>query len=118
MTITSTDGSGCLTFVFTSDSSLTREGWEATVACTPLSLEDYGLTGFTYFPNPVNNVLSLRGAKEINNIAIYNMLGQEVLRTAPNAVNTDVDMSNLQAGAYFVKVTIGNATKTVKVIKN
>ncbi|MCL6275287.1 right-handed parallel beta-helix repeat-containing protein [Muricauda sp. 2012CJ35-5] len=32
-TITSTDGSGCLTFRFTSDFSVTNNGWEATVSC-------------------------------------------------------------------------------------
>ncbi len=117
MTITSTDGSGCLTFVFTSDGSVNREGWEATVGCAPLGLEDYGLTGFTYFPNPVNNTLSLRGVKDIQNVAVYNMLGQEVLRTVPNSVNSDVDMSGLQSGTYFVKVMIENTTKTIKVIK-
>ncbi|WP_417290090.1 choice-of-anchor J domain-containing protein [Corallibacter sp.] len=118
MTISSTDASGCLTFVFTSDGSVTREGWEATVGCAPLSLDDFGLTGFTYFPNPVNNTLSLRGVKEIQNVAVYNMLGQEVLRTAPNAIDHDLDMSGLQTGAYFVKVSIGNSTKTVRIIKN
>ncbi|WP_417855133.1 T9SS type A sorting domain-containing protein [Xanthomarina gelatinilytica] len=117
MTISSTDASGCLTFVFTSDSGVNREGWEATVGCAPLSLEDYGLTGFTYFPNPVNNTLSLRGVKDIQNVAVYNMLGQEVLRTAPNTVDSDLDMSGLQSGTYFVKVMIENTTKTIKVIK-
>ncbi len=33
MTITSTDPSGCITFVFTSDGSVTRSGWEAVVSC-------------------------------------------------------------------------------------
>jgi hypothetical protein len=93
--------------------------FELTVTCTPLSIEDYenGLS-FNYYPNPVNNTLALKAQKDIENVSVYNMLGQEVLRTAPNAVNTEVNMSALQTGAYFVKVTIGNATETVKVIKN
>ncbi|WP_404824759.1 T9SS type A sorting domain-containing protein, partial [Oceanihabitans sediminis] len=33
-------------------------------------------------------------------------------------VNTEVNMSALGTGAYFVKVTIGNATETVRIIKN
>ena len=74
-------------------------------------------TAFSYYPNPVNNTLSLRGVKDIQNVAVYNMLGQEVLRTAPNTVNSDVDMSGLQSGTYFVKVMIENATKTIKIIK-
>lgn len=73
---------------------------------------------FTYYPNPVNNNLTLSAQKEINNVSVYNMVGQEVFRNVPNAMTEVVDMSSLQAGAYFVKVTIGNATKTIKVIKN
>jgi len=34
-TFTSTATSGCLTFVFTSDISATRDGWEANVTCAP-----------------------------------------------------------------------------------
>ena len=84
---------------------------------TSLSVADNTFESFNYYPNPVNDNLTLKAQKDIENIAVYNMLGQEVLRTAPNAVNTEVNMSALQAGAYFVKVTIGDATETVKVIK-
>ncbi|MBU2940615.1 T9SS type A sorting domain-containing protein [Lacinutrix sp. C3R15] len=116
--ITSSDASGCLTFTFTSDGSTQLAGWEATVSCASLSSQDIEFNNlFSYYPNPVNDNLTLTAQKDIENIAVYNMLGQEVLRTAPNAVNTEVNMSALQAGAYFVKVTIGNATETVKVIK-
>lgn len=73
---------------------------------------------FTYYPNPVNNNLTLSAQKEINNVSVYNMVGQEVHRSMPNTLTDVVDMSGLQAGAYFVKVTVGNAIKTVKVIKN
>ncbi|WGD34792.1 T9SS type A sorting domain-containing protein [Olleya sp. YS] len=72
---------------------------------------------FSYYPNPVNDNLTLKAQKEINNVSVYNMLGQEVYRNAPNSVNNTVDMSNLQSGAYFVKVTIENVTETIKVIK-
>ncbi|MFL0354425.1 choice-of-anchor J domain-containing protein [Xanthomarina sp. GH4-25] len=85
---------------------------------TLLSIQDFNIdSAFTYYPNPVNNSLTLNAQKDIQNVAIYNMLGQEVLRTAPNTVNSEVDMSNLQPGAYFVNVTVENATKTIKVIK-
>ncbi|WP_299441725.1 Calx-beta domain-containing protein [uncultured Aquimarina sp.] len=33
-TIISTDPSGCLTFIFTSDGSVTGNGWQATISCT------------------------------------------------------------------------------------
>lgn len=89
------------------------------VDAVSLSTEDFDKeAAFTYYPNPVNNNLNLSSQKEINNVSVYNMVGQEVYRSTPNTMTDVVDMSGLQAGAYFVKVTVGNATKTVKVIKN
>ena len=73
---------------------------------------------FSYYPNPVNDNLTLKAQKAINNVSVYNMIGQEVYRNAPNTLTNEVNMTSLQAGAYFVKVTIGNVTETVKVIKN
>ncbi|WP_304144663.1 T9SS type A sorting domain-containing protein [Mesoflavibacter zeaxanthinifaciens] len=88
------------------------------VDAVSLSTEDFNQeVAFTYYPNPVNNNLNLSSQKEINNVSVYNMVGQEVYRSTPNTMTDVVDMSGLQAGAYFVKVTVGNATKTVKVIK-
>ena len=72
---------------------------------------------FTFYPNPVKNTLTLNAQKTIEQVAMYNMLGQEVLRATPNAVDSDLDMSNLQTGTYFVKVTIANVTQTIRVIK-
>ena len=84
-----------------------------------LSTENFNQeVAFSYYPNPVNNNLTLSAQKEINNVSVYNMVGQEVYRSTPNTMTNVVDMSGLQAGAYFVKVTVGNAIKTVKVIKN
>ncbi|RED38541.1 putative secreted protein (Por secretion system target) [Winogradskyella eximia] len=72
---------------------------------------------FTYYPNPVKNTLTLNAQNTIEQVTMYNMLGQEVLRVTPNTVDSDINMSSLQTGAYFVKVTIGNVTETIRVIK-
>lgn len=72
---------------------------------------------FTYHPNPVKNTLTLNAQNTIDNVTMYNMLGQVVLNAKPNNVDSELDMSNLKSGAYFVKVTIANNTKTIKVIK-
>lgn len=72
---------------------------------------------FTYYPNPVDNMLQLNAQKDIQNVTVFNMLGQEVLRVAPNAIESTVDMSEFSQGAYFVQVTIGDSTETVRIIK-
>jgi hypothetical protein len=89
------------------------------VTSTSLGLEDVNTSSnFTYFPNPVNNVLSIKAQASIDSITVYNMLGQTVVRSTPNTTTTAVDMSGLQTGAYFVQVAINNSIETVRVIKN
>ena len=84
----------------------------------PLGLDDVVVSEFTFFPNPVNNVLSIKAQASIDGITIFNMLGQAVVRSTPNTTDSTVDMSALQTGAYFVQVSINNTLKTVRVIKN
>ncbi|MFC0604522.1 T9SS type A sorting domain-containing protein [Winogradskyella pulchriflava] len=84
---------------------------------TTLGIDDNTFEGFSYYPNPVKNTLTLNAQNTIEDVTMYNMLGQVVLKATPNAINTDVDMSALSNGAYFVQVTIANTTKTVRVIK-
>ncbi|MGB3605744.1 T9SS type A sorting domain-containing protein [Psychroserpens sp.] len=74
-------------------------------------------TSFTYFPNPVKNELVLNAQNNIQNVAVLNMLGQQVLSAQPNTVDSTIDMNGLSQGAYFVKVTIGNTIETIRIIK-
>ena len=72
---------------------------------------------FTYFPNPVKNELTLKAQKNIQNVSVYNMLGQEVLRATPNTLESNLNMNELSQGAYFVQVTINDVTETVRILK-
>lgn len=103
----SVDGYGAATGTF-----------DVEVSDATLSVDSFvNENAFTYFPNPVNDELTLNAQNDIQNVSIYNMLGQEVIRTAPNAVDSVISMSELSQGAYFVQVTIGNVTETVRIIK-
>jgi hypothetical protein len=83
-----------------------------------LSVDDVNNpTAFSYYPNPVKNTLTLNAQNTIENVTMYNMLGQEVLRVKPNAIDSAIDMSNLETGTYFVQVTIASISKTIRVIK-
>jgi hypothetical protein len=118
MMIESTDPSGCLTFVFTSDGSVNREGWQAVVNCNPLSTISFeNGRAFTFYPNPVDNKLTLVAGKRIENVTIYNILGAQILTTSPNSLTKDVDTSALTSGTYFVQVTVEGVTDTIKIIK-
>lgn len=77
----------------------------------------FDMTSFKAYPNPVKNVLNLSYSTEISSVEVYNMLGQKVLTKTLNVVQGQIDMSNLNAGNYMVKVTTEGLTKTIKVVK-
>lgn len=88
------------------------------VSCQTASLDDLSNNLFTYFPNPVNDQLTIRAQKHVDDITVYNMLGQVVLSQQPNGLDCMVDMAQMQTGAYFVQVSIDNSIETVRVLKN
>lgn len=79
--------------------------------------DEFDLSGFTYYPNPVENVLNLSYTNEINSVEVYNLLGQKVLSKVINANSGQVDMALLQSGTYIVKVSSDNKERVIKVIK-
>ena len=88
------------------------------VSDAALSTTSFESNEFEYYPNPVKNTLTFNAQNEIKNISVFNILGQQVLKVAPNALTSNLDMSSLQDGAYFVEVSINGVTETVRVIKN
>ena len=119
MTISSSDASGCLTFIFTSDGSLTRPGFQAMIFCNTLSTTNFSepKADFTYYPNPVTDVLTINSKTDMDSIKVFNLLGQTVKSLNNNTTTAKVDMSDLSQGAYFVKVVSGALTKTMRIIK-
>jgi len=82
-----------------------------------LSTNGNSLQTLSYYPNPVKNVLNLKNASAINSVAIYNTLGQQVLNSAVNTTETNLDLSALSNGIYFVKVQAGESSKTIRIVK-
>lgn len=76
-------------------------------------------TGITFdiraYPNPVLNTLNIETELSINDIVIYNELGQFVLETKSKTIDT----SGLSSGLYFVKVQTdeGTSYRSIKIIK-
>ena len=83
----------------------------------PLSADTFDDTDFSAYPNPVQNILNLTYGKEISKVAVFSLLGQEVIAKTINSIETQIDMSALASGIYLVKVTSDNQVKTIKVVK-
>ena len=87
------------------------------VTSSTLSVEGTVIEGFSLYPNPVNDRLHLTALDNIDELSVYNLLGQEVLRTQPKVLNTQVDMSNLPTGMYVVKVKVGQQLGSYRIVK-
>ncbi|GAB4141296.1 MAG: hypothetical protein Fur0041_16500 [Bacteroidia bacterium] len=80
------------------------------------------LKSVNVYPNPASNMLQIN--LELNNpdqviIEVYNVLGEKVfVNSSENrlAVNQSIDVAAWSAGAYFVRISIGNESMTRKVI--
>jgi hypothetical protein len=82
-----------------------------------LGTNSFDNSNFTFYPNPVKDVLNLSYSKNIDTVQIMNILGQEVSAKSINATQAAIDMSNLPSGTYLVRLTSENQVKTIKVVK-
>ncbi|RRJ90205.1 T9SS C-terminal target domain-containing protein [Flavobacterium macacae] len=82
-----------------------------------LSAPSFNTANFKAYPNPVKDFLNLSYTQDISDVAVFNLLGQQVLARKVNATESQIDMSSLSQGTYLVKVTVGDQVKTVKVMK-
>lgn len=82
-----------------------------------LSAPGFDEDNFRAYPNPVTTTLNLEYGKNISNVGVFNLLGQQVLSKSVSATSTQLDMTPLAAGTYLVKVTVDGAVKTIKVVK-
>ena len=65
----------------------------------------------------VKNELKLSAISKISDVVVYNLLGQEIMKRALNSTNSTLDISNLRAGSYIVKVVIDKTVGTFKIVK-
>ena len=60
-------------------------------------------------PNPTTGLATVKGV-EVKSLVVYNVNGAQVAQSG----NDTVDLSNLAAGIYFIKVNGGEAVRVIK----
>lgn len=69
------------------------------------------------YPNPTKNMLYVKGnINSLSAIKIYSVSGSEIMEL--NKDFTEIDVSQLESGIYFLKLINKEASKTFKVFKN
>ena len=81
-------------------------------------VEENDATAFaTLHPNPTTGLLSITG-KDLRQVEVFNMIGQQVATAQGMGETLHIDISELPAGVYFVRVTDEEGRKCVrKVVK-
>src|SRR5699024_9064609 len=81
------------------------------------SVDNNDFKHFSYYPNPVENVLNLKAGRQIENLSLFNMLGQTLRKARPHSLQTQLDTRGLQSGIYLLKVTIDGTSKSFTIVK-
>lgn len=93
----------------------------STVCQTPAGIQDFDyLNGINLYPNPATSVVNIAVANGDlpDSFTVYNSLGQQVSTIAvKGTANLTVDTSGYSNGIYFIKVSKGNQSKTLKFVK-
>lgn len=84
----------------------------------PASVDAAAIGGLKYYPNPVNQQLRVEAEMTLENVMVYDMMGREILRFAPDTEMAQLDLSTLDAGVYMVTVTSGNNKSSFRIIKD
>ena len=84
---------------------------------TVLSSDSFAISKVKLYPNPTSNVLNIESVGTIQNIAIFNVLGQEVINKTANESLLSLDVSGLNAGVYVIKTVIDGTVSSTKFIK-
>lgn len=82
-----------------------------------LSTPDFTLPNFTYYPNPVQHTLSISNTSNIDEVEIFSVSGKSILTKKINNTQSEIDLSNVSSGFYFLKVKSEGQTKMIKIVK-
>ena len=83
-----------------------------------LSTDDNTLEGFSFYPNPAQDVITLDARTAIEDVTIFNLLGQKVLQQKVDGVsNYQLNVSSMAKGAYLMQVTTNGKVGVYRVLK-
>ena len=88
----------------------------AAVTPTNLSVKQNDIAGLSIFPNPVTNgTLNINSdANAERNVVLFDVLGKKVLNVTTS--NNSINVGNINAGVYIVKITEEGKTATRKLV--
>jgi hypothetical protein len=82
-----------------------------------LGVKNFSLSNINMYPNPVSDEVTIEAKKLIQKVAVFNLLGQEVLSLSPKTNSAKIQTSSLSKGVYVITATIDDVVSSSKFIK-
>ncbi|MXN93285.1 T9SS type A sorting domain-containing protein [Flavobacterium sp. Sd200] len=80
-------------------------------------IKDAKASGFSFFPNPVSNIITLSDNDVIDHVSVFDMAGRQLFEANSTTAVVKVYMDNYPAGTYTIKASMGEKFKMVTVVK-
>jgi len=84
---------------------------------TTLNIASFAFNGLRYSPNPVKNNLVISNNTVLTQVEVISVLGQTMMTQSNDAMQAEINLSNLPNGVYFVKVKADKAETNFRIIK-
>lgn len=87
-------------------------------ACSQMSVEETAVqAGIQLYPNPVQDVLTIRSKDPLVSYEIYGAAGQLIKQGNLSMMQEQIVLSSLQTGVYYIKLKTKSSTVTEKILK-
>ncbi|MCB0452883.1 MAG: T9SS type A sorting domain-containing protein, partial [Aequorivita sp.] len=80
-----------------------------------LGVNQNQLDNISLYPNPASSTINLKNAENAN-VQVFDVLGKLILSQNNIAVDAQINVSQLQAGTYFMKISKDNLITTKKFV--
>lgn len=70
---------------------------------SPVSVKSLNDIKVIVYPNPATELITINNLQFVNQVIIYNLLGEEVKRRTVNNTSISLSVSDLKSGIYFIK---------------
>lgn len=82
-----------------------------------LANDTFSFMDLRFSPNPVRDVLHMESKDLIKDVTVFNIMGQKILQQNFDNIDVRLQLSQLKAGNYFIKLESDNKSQVIKVIK-
>lgn len=87
------------------------------ISSNSLGTSEVALSKASIYPNPVTDVVNIKNKNKMSEITVYDLTGKLHKKETVNSDQAALNVSDLTAGNYLIKIKEGQTEKTYKIIK-